>query len=174
MRWPLGSQGRPFVFFPRSPGGAIRPLGWRAIRRGAGLPKSQAQGVLGPLSAGVLECQDRAPRVARDGEGLPGGGSKNCDEDPLRRKPREPTARRKRHERYVWMARKMTEWPAKRRAITKIMPSDGCKGMSFPWRWDSSTISTKLDVIWGMSVKYWYRSRGQARRCPGVLSLLVS
>ena len=26
------------------------------------------------------------------------------------------------------MARKMTEWPSKRGAITKIMPSDGCKG----------------------------------------------
>ena len=27
------------------------------------------------------------------------------------------------------------------------------KGMLFPWRWISSTISTNLDVIWGMSVK---------------------
>ncbi len=26
------------------------------------------------------------------------------------------------------MARKMTEWPSKRRPISKIMPSDGCKG----------------------------------------------
>ena len=26
------------------------------------------------------------------------------------------------------MARKMTEWPSKRGPITKIMPSDGCKG----------------------------------------------
>ena len=24
--------------------------------------------------------------------------------------------------------------------------------MPFPWRWDSGTISTQLDVIWGMSV----------------------
>ena len=37
-----------------------------------------------------------------------------CDEDPLRRRPRESTARRKRQERCVWMARKMTEWPSKR------------------------------------------------------------
>ena len=29
-----------------------------------------------------------------------------CDEDPLRRRPRESTARRKRQERCVWMARK--------------------------------------------------------------------
>ena len=39
-----------------------------------------------------------------------------CDEDPLRRRPRESTARRKRQERCVWMARKMTEWPSQARA----------------------------------------------------------
>ena len=74
-----------------------------------------------------------------------------CDEDPLRCRPRESTARRKRQERCVWMARKMTEWPSKRGPITKIMPSDGCIGIQFPWRWDSGTISTNLDGIWGMS-----------------------
>ncbi len=25
-------------------------------------------------------------------------------------------------------------------------------GMQFSWRWDGGTISTQLDVIWGMSV----------------------
>ena len=55
-----------------------------------------------------------------------------CDEDPLRRRPRESTARRKRQERGVWMARKMTEWPSKRGPITKIMPSDGCIGDTVP------------------------------------------
>ena len=30
------------------------------------------------------------------------------------------------------MARKMTEWPSKRGPITKIMPSDGCKGDTVP------------------------------------------
>ena len=30
------------------------------------------------------------------------------------------------------MARKMTEWPSKRRPITKIMPSDGCIGDTVP------------------------------------------
>ncbi len=30
------------------------------------------------------------------------------------------------------MARKMTEWPSKRGPITKIMPSDGCKGGAVP------------------------------------------
>ena len=54
------------------------------------------------------------------------------DEDPLRRRPRESTARRKRQERCVWMARKMTEWPSKRGPITKIMPSDGCIGDTVP------------------------------------------
>ena len=55
-----------------------------------------------------------------------------CDEDPLRLRPRESTARRKRQERCVWMARKMTEWPSKRGPITKIMPSDGCIGDTVP------------------------------------------
>ena len=26
------------------------------------------------------------------------------------------------------------------------------EGMPFPWRWTSGTISTNLDIIWGMSV----------------------
>ncbi len=30
------------------------------------------------------------------------------------------------------MARKMTEWPSKRRLLTKIRPSDGCKGDGVP------------------------------------------
>ena len=30
------------------------------------------------------------------------------------------------------------------------------EGMPFPWRWNGSTISTDLDVIWEMSV-YEYR-----------------
>ena len=51
------------------------------------------------------------------------------------------------------MARKMTEWPSKRGPITKIMPSDGCIGDTVPWRWESGTISTNLDGIWGMSVQ---------------------
>ena len=51
------------------------------------------------------------------------------------------------------MARKMTEWPSKRGPITKIMPSDGCIGDTVPWRWESGTISTNLDGIWGMSVE---------------------
>ncbi len=30
------------------------------------------------------------------------------------------------------MARKMTKWPSKRRPLTKIRPSDGCKGDGVP------------------------------------------
>ena len=41
------------------------------------------------------------------------------DEDPLRRRPRESTARRLRHERCVWMARETTKWPSTRWPITK-------------------------------------------------------
>ncbi len=57
--------------------------------------------------------------------------------DDLRRRPApaqagKSTARRKRQERCVWMARKMTEWSSKRRPLTKIRPSDGCKGDGFP------------------------------------------
>ena len=51
------------------------------------------------------------------------------------------------------MARKMTEWPSKHRPITKIMPSDGCKGDTVSSREDGGAISTNLDVIWGMSAK---------------------
>ena len=54
------------------------------------------------------------------------------DEDPLRRRPRESTARRLRHERCVWMARETTKWPSTRWPITKIMSSDGCNGNRVP------------------------------------------
>ena len=54
------------------------------------------------------------------------------DEDPFRRKPGKSTARRKRREKCVRMARKMSEWPSKHGPMTKIMPSDGCKGDTAP------------------------------------------
>ncbi len=46
--------------------------------------------------------------------------------------PRESTATRKRQERCVWMARKMTDWPSNRRPLTTIRPSDGCKWDGVP------------------------------------------
>ena len=56
----------------------------------------------------------------------------NCDEDPRRRRPRESTARRKRQERFAWMARKLPEWPSEWRPLTKIRPSDGCTKDAVP------------------------------------------
>ena len=54
------------------------------------------------------------------------------DEDPFRRRPRKSTARRKQQEKCVWMAENPGKWPSKRGAISKIMPSDGCKGDTAP------------------------------------------
>ena len=51
------------------------------------------------------------------------------------------------------MAEYLVKWPSGREPISKIGPSDGCGRMEFLWRWTSGTISTNLDVIWGMSVK---------------------
>ena len=94
------------------------------------------------------------------------------DEDPLRRRPRESTARRLRHERCVWMARETTKWPSTRWPITKIMSSDGCNGngAEFPWRWGRGTISANLDVIWGMSVELATHRRLHLKLKPGLFS----
>jgi len=35
--------------------------------------------------------------------------------------------------------------------MARILVTRGARGMEFPWRWTSGTISTNLDVIWGMS-----------------------
>ncbi len=51
------------------------------------------------------------------------------------------------------MAEYLVKWPSGREPISKIGPSDGCGRMEFPWRWTIGSISTNLDVIWGMSVK---------------------
>ena len=85
------------------------------------------------------------------------------DEDPLRRRPRESTARRLRHERCVWMARETTKWPATRWPITKIMSSDGCNGNRVPLEM-GQWYDFREDVIWGMSVKRVHHGRtGQYR-----------
>ena len=51
----------------------------------------------------------------------------------------------------VWNAIVRAIEDIQRGPSTKIMPSDGCNGGQFPWRWTSRTISINLDVIWGMS-----------------------
>ena len=70
------------------------------------------------------------------------------------------------------MARKVTEWPSERGPITKIMSSDGCKGMHFPWLWDGGLIFTKLDVIWGMSDKS--RSNSQCQEADSMKKVNVT
>ena len=32
------------------------------------------------------------------------------------------------------------------------------KGIQFRWRWDRGTISTQLDVIWGMSAEEYHEN----------------
>ena len=56
----------------------------------------------------------------------------NCDEDPLRRRPRESTAKRKRQEGCVCMTRKLTVWPFENDQTKKVGPSDGCRGNAVP------------------------------------------
>ena len=51
-----------------------------------------------------------------------------CDQDPLRRRPRKSTVRRKRQEGCVWMAEIMGNWPSGHGQITKIWPPDRCGG----------------------------------------------
>ncbi len=50
------------------------------------------------------------------------------------------------------MAANLAKWPSNQGLISKIRPSDGCMGIQFRGRWDRGSISTQLDVIWGMSV----------------------
>ncbi len=88
------------------------------------------------------------------------GGSMNCDEDPLRRRPRESTARRNRHERCVWMARKMNGLPSASR-LPKSSHRMAAKGIQFPWRRDGGTVSTNLDGTWGMSDQYTGKDTGR-------------
>ncbi len=60
------------------------------------------------------------------------GGSMNCDQDPRRRRPRESTARRKRHEGCVWMTTKLAEWASGHRQPTKIELSGRLRRMTLP------------------------------------------
>jgi hypothetical protein len=52
--------------------------------------------------------------------------------DSLAARLAESTARRKRHERRVWMMRKLAEWSSGHDQTTKIRPSDGCKRDAVP------------------------------------------
>ncbi len=52
------------------------------------------------------------------------------------------------------------------------------EGMPFPWRWTGGTISTDLDVIWGISVEWceWgsrKRETVMGRRVAALFLLMV-
>ncbi len=53
------------------------------------------------------------------------------------------------------------------------------EGMPFPWRWNGGTISTDLDVIWGMSIDLTRTNTGHGpdsglNLCPNRSNLDVS
>ena len=79
-------------------------------------------------------------------------------EDPFRRKPenRWPGENDRRG---------LSEW---RKIWPNCLPDEGqsskpdhrmaAEGIQFPWRGNGSTVSTDLDVIWGMSARYTFLS----------------
>ena len=50
------------------------------------------------------------------------------------------------------MAANLAKWPSNRGLISKIRPSDGCKGNTVPSRWYGG-ISANLEVFWVMSAQ---------------------
>ena len=52
------------------------------------------------------------------------------------------------------MAEKLGKWASNRGLISKIRPSDGCKGDTVPSTVVRSMISANLEVIWAMSAKW--------------------
>ncbi len=65
------------------------------------------------------------------------------------------------------MAKKMTEWPSKRGPITKIMPSDGCKGDTVPlevgkwyefheFGWHPGNVSAMPQVGYSFRVHHFF------------------
>ncbi len=49
------------------------------------------------------------------------------------------------------MAANLAKWPSNRGLISKIRPSDGCKGNTVPSTVVRGMISANLEVIWAMS-----------------------
>ena len=52
------------------------------------------------------------------------------------------------------MAEKLGKWASSRGLISKIRPSDGCKGDTVPSTVVRGMISANLEVIWAMSAKW--------------------
>ena len=50
------------------------------------------------------------------------------------------------------MAENLGKWPSKRGPISKIRPSDGCKGDTVPFAVERWYVFPNLEVIWEMSV----------------------
>ena len=50
------------------------------------------------------------------------------------------------------MTEYMDKWPSKHRKTEKSGHRMAAEGVPFSWLWNCGTISTKLNVIWGMSV----------------------
>ena len=68
----------------------------------------------------------------------------NCDKDPLRRRPRESTARRNRQEGCVWMTENMGEWPSGHRKTEKSGYRLAAEKTLFPRRWYGGYDLSKL------------------------------
>ena len=62
------------------------------------------------------------------------------------------------------MAEKLGKWASNRGLISKIRPSDGCKGDTVPSTVVRGMISANLEIIWAMSVSGAWPSAPRTRR----------
>ncbi len=81
------------------------------------------------------------------------GGSMICDQDPLRRRLRKSTARYKTMRGVCLDDEKLVQMGFQSRADPQNHAIGWLQGDIIPCWWDGGTISTNLDVIWGMSVE---------------------
>jgi hypothetical protein len=72
--------------------------------------------------------------------------------DPLRRRPRKSTARRKRQEKCVWMTENTGKLPSGHRKTEKSVHRIAAEKALFSRRRYGGMISTNLEAIWEMSV----------------------
>ena len=67
------------------------------------------------------------------------------------------------------MAENLGKWPSGHRKTEKSGHRMAAEGIQSPWRWYGGTISTDLDVIWGMSVENPVGQPVVAHELPDVL-----